>query len=674
MLYYYQYKESVIIKKIKSCCTLRYTNYNVISIDFESIKKNEQDFTFAVIKLEPKKYLDKCPKCNSKCHIQSKKYRVINDIGINKYFVKLLVPNIYYECKKCSFIFNENDDKFPKSKTFSTRIRDYIKDNSELSCRELTHKLLIAEKVLISFDQVNQIQKELKKEEYIFEVDKNTEETKKQVLQKDIHIVKSANTNPEDFIFETVLDFVDLFDIFSKHFITKNIKKSKYSNLMYLVSTISAKLRNNVSCQSFPLAITSTKIINKLGFNIINIKDYLDFETSTFLRNLYKYDSKELTNIFNNIYRDITNKININTNEYIIDSTKITVNPNINYEQMGVINGDEVEYGYKATAIYKVNKNEYSNVLIPYKCNIDSIQVNDSAIFNEIIKDENLPAYSTIICDRGYTSKEAISTLLDKNIYVTIPLKKSSDVLREALSHAGVRVNDISTKDQKSFNEIFKEKIKNTSKKINNNIKWIANPVKYYNDTDQEITLIKDVSLVIAKDKVINVNVALIRYKKENECSIDEFFKKYEDKRIYYYDDKYSYAGIMTTNNKMSAREIIKQYSKRMLIESQFKQMKQEWRLGRLLSKRYSYITYHILTVFLAMMIFQIFKITDVGRIYENQTKNNVTNDIRINKSDESRIFIVGKNTFDEMKLKEFLEYYDTLDLDTKVYVKSKSE
>lgn len=376
-------------------------------------------------------------------------------------------------------------------------------------------------------------------------------------------------------------------------------------------------------------------------------------------------------NDFNGILKDMYNLVKPNTKEYIIDSTKLEVNPNIAYEQMGEVRDDDNNkyYGYKITVMYAIKNQKYNdevnNILLPLKAQIDPINIHDANIANNFINPNLLEEGSTIILDRGYTDKIMLYNLVQKGIYITMPAKKNSNILRDSLSLVGVLVNDISKGNQKEANEAFIDKITDKEvneklSKIRKSIIWENNPI--YVDDDQikqEITLVKDLELNIDGIKSIKVNVALIRYKRENERQIDKIFGD-DDKKVYYYDKDYNYAAIYTTNTKMTAKGIVLQYSKRMLVESQIKQGKQEWKLTKLNSKRITYICYHVMAIILAMNIFQVFKTTEEGKKYGNHTISLVKSLIEPFLKENSKVFIASRTSFNDYSLKDFLKLFQS--------------
>ena len=73
---------------------------------------------------------------------------------------------------------------------------------------------------------------------------------------------------------------------------------------------------------------------------------------------------------------------------------------------------------------------------------------------------------------------------------------------------------------------------------------------------------------------------------------------------------------IMTTDTGKTAKQIIEIYELRPEIEEDFRQMKDFWKLEDFKSRKYNYISYHIVMTLIGYLYFQIYKSLEEGQAY----------------------------------------------------------
>lgn len=618
-----------------------------------------------------------CSDCNNKStSIQTRKYRYIQDIGFDDYVVQIKITYNIFNCRHCNKRFTVGNEFSPKGLKFSHNVYRIIENNYSLSVREISYKLIEEYNLKMSFDQINEYLRVLGN------VNSKELELNKNKLETNIHItnivdgIYFSSKEPIDYIFETIEKQYGLVDILNNHF-DKEIKKyRKYPNSLFNMASLMNRMREQSAIVLNPYAITSDMITNKIKYNLCDYDFSKNFASGTNLRFIYDYEPNEIENEFNSILNDINNQIKNRSNIYILDATKIEVNKEIAYENASFIKDEEENktyFGYKASALYQISETEYDgdkySILVPNKIKISSISNHDINVAKTFItkndfKKKKDKAY--LIIDRGYTDIDFSLSLANDNIYTIIPAKKNSSIFKDALNLIGVNVREKVRKDIEKNNEEFIASYKDKSKQkvlkaIRETIQWDKNPIKIYNEEKkQEVALLKD---VIFKDDR-KVNVCVIRYKRESSLSIDKVIELYPG--TIYYDNEYSYSCIYTTDTSLSKEDIINKYSKRMLIENQFRQLKQEWNLSKLYSKNYKYIVYHLMATFVSSALFQVFKLSKSGNKYTNETIKTVKTRLLQEMKEDNRIIISSGDVFNNYDFFDFLKVFDTFSIETK--------
>lgn len=222
----------------------------------------------------------------------------------------------------------------------------------------------------------------------------------------------------------------------------------------------------------------------------------------------------------------------------------------------------------------------------------------------------------------------------------------------DGLSSIGVNTIDRVIKNPVQVKEMFLKKYRDSNGNTKLGVKWYPNPA--YPKDNQEIALVNNLVYEVGKGNEVKIALALIRFKKAYKTNIEKLLESNEN-TLYYYDDEYFYAGIYTTNTNLTADKIVIKYSKRMKIENKFRQLKQEWQLERLYSKRYSYISFHIFSTVLTLGLFELFKTTKVGAKYKTQTLKTVKGLMEPELKGNQKVFVANDRYFNDYTMKDFL-------------------
>jgi len=648
-------------KQLVNLFKIRYPDYTYIShsISCKIIDEIEQKkITF----IAGNKGTVICPICKTHHHyVNTKKERVVIDIGYKDYAVDIKVPFDIYYCKSCKKFFSQDVSIVPKGSKFSFEVYKIIEDNSLLSSREIAHKLSRYYKVKISFDQVNEHIRGMGDEDVkILEKNKQSLE---QEMHSDNYVSKVTNysQNPSDYILDVLEDEFGIVALAGNHLKSKYPRAVKYPNTLFVISALSARMREQIATYMYPFSLTSAKLINSIGYNILDKSKNIRFAASTFLRYIYQYTKEELEINFNSLLKELNHKGNVSSRYFIVDSTQIVVNKEIAYENKGMVRNanNETSYGYKLTVMYGIETRTYegfeNDLLIPAKVSLDPINISDVNIIKSFVNIDDLKEGDTLILDRGYTDIKYAAKLSKANINVIIPAKKGSNILLDGLSSIGVDIIDRTIKNVSQTKEMFLEKYRNSHKSTKPKVHWRPNPV--YPKDNQEITLVDNLTYSVGTGEMIKVRLAIIRFKKSYKTSIDKLFEN-DENILYYYDEDYYYAGIYTTNMNLSAEEIVIKYKKRMKIENKFRQLKQEWQLERLYSKRYSYISFHIFSTVLALGLFELFKTTKAGAGYKTHTIKTVKGLMESELKENQKVFVANERYFNDYTMKDFLTLF----------------
>lgn len=319
-----------------------------------------------------------------------------------------------------------------------------------------------------------------------------------------------------------------------------------------------------------------------------------------------KYSSEESINAYNNYVQDfVMPKLNISPQIHILDCTKINVDiNNSNYEKAEVIkdNGEAIR-GYKLASLRGLL--DESGII--EEIEFGSINVHDLELSKDLLLNSKvLKEGDILINDRGFISREVINTLkTDKKVDTYVPARKNMTIYKEAVSIAKAEGN------------------------------WKKHPNK--RRTTQEIHFVKDLgSFWESKDptKDIPLNACVVHDKKTD-----------------------NYFVFLTTETNSTARHIVNTYELRPEIEEDFRQIKDFWKLEDFKSTKFNFIVFHIVTLLIGYMYFQLFKNTEKGSKYSKKSLPVVLKNYKEKKKSKSVVIYSGQY-FGIFTFLEFMKLY----------------
>jgi hypothetical protein len=376
---------------------------------------------------------------------------------------------------------------------------------------------------------------------------------------------------------------------------------------------IAGKMKIKTSLSDVPFAISDADLLSELGWNMWEPNGLeKGLMTEGALRNFVsKYTEEDLIKTYNNYVKNFVKpKTELTPNIHILDCTKLEVRlDNPQYEKSGVVkeNGESMR-GYKLATL----RGLLDDAGMIEEIKIDAINVHDLELSKDMIMNsENLKEGDILIQDRGFISRELLNHLkTSRKIDVYMPVKKNMDIYKEAVKIA------------------IKEG------------KWQDHPNK--KRSSQKIQQVSDLGSSWTSDQIEN-DVPL------QACVVWDV-KETEEKK----EDKY-YVFI-TTNLSNSAKAIIKTYELRPEIEEDFRQLKDFWRLDDFKSTKYLFIVFHIVTVLLGYLFFQIYKNIDEGKKFSKKSLPVILRNFVIKKS--KQIIVYARHYFGIFSFVDFLEIY----------------
>ncbi|MTI66554.1 MAG: transposase [Firmicutes bacterium] len=234
--------------------------------------------------------------------------------------------------------------------------------------------------------------------------------------------------------------------------------------------------------------------------------------------------------------------------------------------------------------------------------NIHDLELSKDLLLNsKVLKEGDI-----LINDRGFISREVINTLkTDKKVDTYVPARKNMSIYKEAVKIAKAEGN------------------------------WRKYPNK--KRTTQEIQFVKDLG-VFWESKDPTKDVPL------NACVV-------HDKKIN------NYFVFLSTETNCSARQIVNTYELRPEIEEDFRQIKDFWKLEDFKSTKYDFITFHIVTLLIGYMYFQLFKNTEKGSKYSKKSLPVVLKNYTEKKKSKSVVIYSGQY-FGIFTFLEFMKLY----------------
>lgn len=340
-----------------------------------------------------------------------------------------------------------------------------------------------------------------------------------------------------------------------------------------LTLAVAAKMKIRTSLTDIPFAITDAATLSELGWNIWDNERGLaeGLMTEGMLRNLIsKYSAQELIGYYNDYIRKyVFPRLDHEPNIHILDCTVVTVPlANANYENATVAKDDKgkVTRGYKLATLRGI----YNDTGILEEISLGTRKTHDLELSRDmVLNSQMLKVGDLLINDRGFLSRIFLNMLkTERGVDVFMPIKKNMEAYEQAVSLA------------KSADEWQKHPNKNRKSQ---KIAFVENLGQHWQSDTPE----QDVDF--------------------NAC-------------VVYDEKKDEYHVFITTDLSMSACHIIKTYELRPEIEEDYRQIKDFWRLEDFTSTKYNFVAFHIVSVLLGYMYFQIFKNTESGSQYNKRS------------------------------------------------------
>ena len=620
----------------------------------ERVEETKDSYNFFLSCLT---YTATCSNCGvESIYVHQEFSRTIYDLSYNNKSVKVTYNQRKFKCKNSyckQGIFSEVHTFVDGKRPYSNYVVKEIMRNKEKTLRTIAAIMNEKYKVSIGKDSVRRIIANYKDyQEYkdisVLKLDKKQLEEN---VDERIDAVAEITYTAADYILEEVEKNYSIIDHINASFKDTSSYQTSYPYTLFIMAGLVSRLKRLVATSSMPFAFTNSSAINKLGYNLLKKReDGTYFSSGAFRDYLLNTEEAQIQKSFKKLSFDILNSNNIKPNIHIIDATKIPVNMfNANYENASTIRNDEgaLEKGYKLTALYGI----YENQLILECSHVTTLKAHDLTAGRETLLDyQGFKAGDHLLLDRGYLSFDLFYELLQRNIYIVTPAKKDSNILRDALSLAGINIKD---------NKIKGLRVERDSPNLeSSNIKWYKHPNK--KRKNQEYTKIKGLKIYNEQTdsktcKFIEVNCAVIRFLKAKEDS--------KTTSHYYEDENYYYAVIYTTDLTKSGKEIIELYEKRMKVEDQFKQLKSNWDLCKLTSTKYKFIVFQLLSTITAMSLVQLFTTLESGKEFKNCFLKTIIMKLEtIEKYKKVDVIIASKEVFATYKISNMLEMFASKD------------
>lgn len=579
--------------------------------------------------------------------------RTIYDLSYQGKAVKIVFKQRRFKCKN-SYCkrghFIEHLPFIDGKRPYSSYVVEKIMKNKDKTIRTISFIMDETYKVKIAKDGVSRIIK-AHNDDYnyqdikVLKLDKHQLETN---ADEKIDAVAEVTYTPADYILEEVEKNYLIIDNINTSFKDASNYQSKYPYTLFIMAGLVSRLKRLVATSSMPFAFTNGLAINKIGFNLLKKReDGTYFSSGAFRDYLLNTEEDRMQRCFKNFSYNLLNSNNIRPNIHIMDATKVIVNMyNGNYENASTIKDEDGERqkGYKVSALYGI----YENQFIHECSHITTLKTHDLVAGKEMLLDyKGLRRGDYLLLDRGYTSFDYFYHLKEKGIYIVTPARKDSEVLKDALSSVGIKIKDDLRKG--------KETKRLESISLDKSIKWIKHPNK--ERKAQEYTTVKGVKIYNEQTdtktcKVLDVNCAVIRFPKKA-------LEENDNKKHYYEDQNYCYALIYTTDITKEGKEILELYEKRMKIEDQFKQLKENWDLCKLTSTKYKFIVYQLLSTITAMGLVQLFTTLEAGKDFKNCFLKTIIMKLDcIEKYNKVDVIIASKDVFASYKLSNMLEMF----------------
>lgn len=476
---------------------------------------------------------------------------------------------------------------------------------------------------------------------------KNTSATKEKLKKGEINSIDFPLTTFADEVIKKMYN-LGIIEEVVKNFPEKRKKNKSIDIEAILVLSICAKLQRLCAITDITTATTDIKILEKLGFSLKTEGDILsEGEIRAFVN---KYTSEELIDIYNNIAKNIIEKMKYNEGKKVhqLDAAFLEVNiKNERYENSEITKGKD----NKDIRAYKLTCSRLMLELggIIERIDMCKAKTHDMEGARNIleapyhIKEEDIQVY-----DRGYINREIINKLkTEKGVSVIIPAKKNMDIFKRAKT---VAIENDNWKKHPN------------SKRKGHEIAFVKGLGGYWACAENE-----DKKIEKEKKEDVQLNACVIR--------IDKSINVEVDKEILGKDKGYKYIVLLSSESKLNASQIVRYYETRPEIEEDFRQLKDIWGLNNFKSTKYKFIVYHIITMLLGYMFYIIYKNTPDGEKYKNKNIVTITNmynkELMRKGIPVRKLLIYSNKIFGIIDFIDFLDIYSSSVEDVKNNIKS---
>lgn len=357
---------------------------------------------------------------------------------------------------------------------------------------------------------------------------------------------------------------------------------------LFLTLSATAKMKLKTCINDIPYAITDTHTLAELGYNLVDTERGLEegLMSEGMVRhfvNKYQQPPEE-DNQYGHSFIDSYNRYvqeqilplrSMCPNIHILDCTKLEVNlNNSNYELSEIVKDQDGVYrGYKMGTLRGIT----CDIGILEEVKIGSIKTHDLELCRDMLLNTTvLKPGDILINDRGFLDRKMMNTLkIERGVDTYVPVRKNMGIYEMAVSCA-----------------------------IEKN-KWRQHPNK--KRKTQSIVLVQDLggfweSNDFEQDQKVPLNACVVCDSSTDNKQGNEYFV------------------FITTDVTQTARSIIRTYELRPEIEEDYRQIKDFWQLEDFKSTKYGFVVFHIITVLLGYLFFQVFKTLDGNEKYHGKS------------------------------------------------------
>lgn len=350
-----------------------------------------------------------------------------------------------------------------------------------------------------------------------------------------------------------------------KGFVDKREENSSVPFQLFLSLAVAAKMRLNTALTDIPFALQDHRTISELGYALWSNKRDLNtglMSEGTIRAMLDKYSADDFISGYNaTVQKHMLPLMNRHPDIHILDCTKLQVNhTNSNYENSSTIRWEDATIrGYKMASIRGLT----GDTGVIEDIRLGTLRESDINLSKQMLIDSPcLKEGDILLNDRGFLDRNLINYLKSvRKVDVYVPLRKNMIATELAISIA---------------RETNEWKPHPNRKRKTQKICFVPSVGVYWNSDNPE----NDVEL--------------------NSCVVWD-------------TETDSHYVFVTTNLDSTATQIIKTYELRPEIEEDYRQLKDFWHLEDFRSKKYHTIAFHIVSVLLGYLFYQLYTLFPEG-------------------------------------------------------------